>query len=235
LNLWKDIKNLPPSAPNMLYAVIETPRGSKNRYVYDTSSETFGFRVVSYSSSNYPADCGIIPQTLGNDGNPLNIMVLIDQHTFSGCVIKIKPIGILKMKNRNRRGFTFIEIMVVVVILAILAGLVIPRFLGRAEQARSTKTVVQIRELMSALDLYHLDNSFYPTTEQGLEALVEKPSSEPLPRAWKKYMDKIPKDAWGKDYIYICPGAHAAFDLKSLGPDGEESEDDIDSWDLPEN
>ena len=102
MNLWKDIKNLPPSAPNMLYAVIETPRGSKNRYVYETSSETFVFRVVSYSPYYYPADYGIIPQTLGNDGNPLNIMVLIDQPTFSGCVIKINPIGILKMKNRNK-------------------------------------------------------------------------------------------------------------------------------------
>jgi len=139
------------------------------------------------------------------------------------------------MRRRDKLGFTFIEIMVVVVILGILAGLVIPKFLGRAEEARKTKTVVQIRELMSALDLYRLDNSSYPTTEQGLKALVEKPTGEPAPRNWKQYLDRLPKDAWGKDYIYICPGVHGAFDLKSLGPDGEESEDDVDSWNLPES
>jgi len=139
------------------------------------------------------------------------------------------------MSRKLNRGFTFIEIMVVVVILAILAGLVIPRFLGRAEEARRTKTVVQIRELMSALDLYKLDNSIYPSTEQGLKALVDKPTGDPAPRNWKKYMDRLPKDAWGKDYLYICPGVHGAYDLKSLGADGEESDDDIDSWNLPES
>ncbi|MCL5036408.1 MAG: type II secretion system major pseudopilin GspG [Chloroflexi bacterium] len=137
------------------------------------------------------------------------------------------------MRTRQR-GFTFIEIMVVVVILGILAGLVIPRLIGRAEEARKTKAAVQIRELVNALELYRLDNSTYPTTEQGLKALVEKPTTEPEPNKWKQYMDRIPKDPWGKDYTYICPGTHGSFDIYSLGADGEESEDDVQSWALPD-
>ncbi|MCD6309520.1 MAG: type II secretion system major pseudopilin GspG [Candidatus Eremiobacteraeota bacterium] len=134
----------------------------------------------------------------------------------------------------GQRGFTFIEIMVVVVILGILAGLVIPRLIGRAEEARVTKAAVQIREIINALELYRLDNSIYPSTEQGLKALVEEPTTEPEPKKWKQYMDRIPDDPWGNDYIYICPGNHGPFDLYSLGADGEESDDDIQSWNLPD-
>ena len=154
-------------------------------------------------------------------------------------------------KKRPNKGFTFLEIMVVVLILGILAGLIIPRFVGRAEDARKTKAAVQIRELMKALELYKLDNSLYPSTEQGLEALVEKPTGEPEPKKWKQYLDKVPLDPWKNKYIYICPGAdhrkvkddsdefdsnlqYTRFDLMSLGPDGIESEDDIKSWDMPE-
>lgn len=148
------------------------------------------------------------------------------------------------------RGFTFIEIMVVVVILAILAGLIIPRFVGRAEEARKTKAVVQMREIMKALELYKLDNGKYPTTEQGLIALVEEPTSEPLPKKWKQYLDKVPLDPWKNEYIYLCPGAnhgekidkeekegkYGYFDLLCIGPDGvEDTEDDIKSWDMPED
>ncbi len=138
-------------------------------------------------------------------------------------------------RTRMNRGFTLIEIIIVVTILAILAGLIIPRYVGRVEEARKVKAVTQIREIMKALELYRLDNGKYPSTEQGLQALVEQPASEPQPLKWRQYMDKIPKDAWGNDYIYMCPGTHGAFEIISLGPDGKEGEDDIMSWDLPED
>ncbi len=153
-------------------------------------------------------------------------------------------------RNFVARGFTFLELMVVVAILAILAGLIIPNFVGRAEDAKKTQAVVQIRELMKALELYRLDNGSYPSTEQGLNALVEKPDGEPEPIKWKKYLEKIPVDPWKHEYIYICPGVdhnpsddydedeelnpYLRFDLSSFGPDGVESEDDINSWNLPE-
>jgi general secretion pathway protein G len=135
------------------------------------------------------------------------------------------------------RGFTFIEVMVVVAILALLAILVIPRLTGRVDEAKITKTVVQIREIMQALELYRLDNGRYPTTEQGLEALVEEPRVPPQPKKWKQYMDKLPKDSWGNNFIYVCPSIDRKryFDLYSIGPDAQENtQDDIKSWDLPE-
>lgn len=155
------------------------------------------------------------------------------------------------IKNKRKiYGFTFIEIMVVVLILAILAGLIIPRFVGRAEEARRTKAVLQIKEIMKALELYRLDNSSYPSTEQGLEALVIRPTGEPEPVKWKQYIDKVPLDPWKRPFVYVCPGQdhnpaanleneeieqlYTRFDLSSLGPDGVESADDIKSWDLPE-
>lgn len=152
------------------------------------------------------------------------------------------------MKRSRIRGFTFLEIMVVVAILAILAGLIIPRFVGRAEEARKTKAVVQMRELMKALELYKLDNGRYPTTEQGLLALVEEPTSEPKPKKWRQYLDKIPLDPWKNSFVYLCPGSdhgekfdkekmegkYGYFDLICYGPDGVESEDDVLSWKMPE-
>lgn len=154
------------------------------------------------------------------------------------------------MRIRTSYGFTFLEIMVVVAILAILAGLTIPRFVGQAEEARKTKAVVQMKEIMKTLELYRLDNGQYPTTEQGLQALVEKPTGEPAPRKWRVYMDKVPVDPWKNEYIYICPGQnhttltdseleemdgrYGRFDLMSYGPDGVESDDDLVSWDLPD-
>ncbi|MHC9541735.1 MAG: type II secretion system major pseudopilin GspG [Vulcanimicrobiota bacterium] len=156
------------------------------------------------------------------------------------------------MKHRKMRGFTFLEIMVVVAILAILAGLIIPRFVGRAEEARKTKGILQMKEIMKSLELYKLDNGKYPTTEQGLLALVEQPTSEPVPKKWKQYMDKVPLDPWKNNFIYICPGAdhgrktdtdrektegkYGYFDLICTGPDGvQDSEDDMKSWDMPED
>jgi len=156
------------------------------------------------------------------------------------------------MRHTRMRGFTFLEIMVVVAILAILAGLIIPRFVGRAEEARKTKAVVQMKEIMKALELYKLDNGRYPSTEQGLLALVEEPTSEPRPKKWKQYMDKLPVDPWKNSFIYLCPGAdhgrktdadreknegkYGYYDLVCTGLDGvQDSEDDIKSWDMPED
>lgn len=138
----------------------------------------------------------------------------------------------------NNRGFTLIELMVVIVILGILAGLIIPRIMGRPEEARRMKGRIQIESIETALKLYRLDNGEYPSTEQGLEALVESPTVGQLPKAWRKggYLEKgkVPKDPWGNDYIYLCPGLHDDFDLMSYGtdgePGGEDNNADINSW-----
>ena len=137
-------------------------------------------------------------------------------------------------------GFTLIELMVVIVILGILAGLIIPRIMGRPEEARQMKAQVQIESIETALRLYKLDNGSYPTTEQGLQALVEAPTVGELPRAWREggYLEKgkVPKDPWGNEYIYLSPGLHGEYDLSSYGADGQPGGDDknkdINSWDL---
>ncbi|MDG3547309.1 inorganic diphosphatase [Methanobacterium formicicum] len=103
MNLWNDIKNQPPYAPKVVYAVIETPKSSMNRYKYKTPKETFCLDRVLYSPFHYPADYGIIPQALGDNGNPMNIMVLIDQPTFSSCLIKTRPIGVIKMRDDDEK------------------------------------------------------------------------------------------------------------------------------------
>lgn len=135
--------------------------------------------------------------------------------------------------TRDQRGFTLIELMVVVVILSILAAVVIPRVMDRPEQARISATKNNIRAIMSALDLYKLDNYDYPTTDQGLEALVAHPDLEPLPGNWNRYMNKIPLDPWGNEFRYLQPGARADVDVFSPGPNGRSGDgDDIGSWDL---
>jgi len=140
----------------------------------------------------------------------------------------------------GQAGFTLIELMVVMVILGILATLVVPRFMDRPEEARRTKAAIDIRALEQALKLYKLDNGSYPTTEQGLQALVEPPTVGHLARKWRPggYLDKkkVPLDPWGHEYVYISPGLHGDFDLMSYGPDGEaggEGEDaDINNWEI---
>ena len=141
-------------------------------------------------------------------------------------------------KKHTERGFTLIELMVVIVILGILAGLIIPRIMGRPDEARRAKARIQMEAIETSLKLYKLDNGNYPTTDQGLQALVEAPTIGTLPKNWRQggYLEriKVPKDPWDNDYVYLCPGVHGEFDLSSYGadgqPGGEDKNKDINSW-----
>ncbi|MEX2977485.1 type II secretion system major pseudopilin GspG [Serratia fonticola] len=137
------------------------------------------------------------------------------------------------MRQQRQRGFTLLEIMVVIVILGILASLVVPNLMGNKEKADHQKVVSDIVALESALDMYKLDNSRYPTTEQGLQALVTKPSAQPEPRSYPHggYIRRLPQDPWGADYQLLSPGQHGQLDVFSYGPDGiPDTEDDIGNW-----
>ncbi|MGF1715156.1 type II secretion system major pseudopilin GspG [Photobacterium chitinilyticum] len=140
--------------------------------------------------------------------------------------------------QRKQRGFTLLEVMVVIVILGVLASLVVPNLLGNKEKADQQKVVTDISALEQALDMYKLDNSVYPNTDQGLEALVSKPSSSPEPRNYRNggYIKRLPKDPWGNEYNYVMPGEHGAVDIFSLGADGqdggEEVNTDIGNWNM---
>ena len=146
----------------------------------------------------------------------------------------------MSRKRLNVHGFTLIELMVVIVILGILAGLIIPRIMGRPEEARRMKARVQMESVETALRLYKLDNGIYPSTEQGLQALIEAPTVGELPRKWRKggYLEKgnVPKDPWGHEYVYLSPGLHDDFDLVSYGadgqPGGEDQNKDVNSWEI---
>jgi general secretion pathway protein G len=146
----------------------------------------------------------------------------------------------MKYGSMNQRGFTLIELMVVIVILGILAGLIIPRIMGRPEEARRMKARVQIESIETALKLYKLDNGSYPSTEQGLQALVEAPTVGQLPKAWRDggYLEKgkVPKDPWDNEFIYLSPGVNSDFDLISYAadgePGGEDINKDINNWEL---
>ena len=138
---------------------------------------------------------------------------------------------------RKEGGFTLIELMVVIIILGVLATIIVPRFLGREEEARRVAAVVQISSFKGALSMFRLDNGFFPTTAQGLEALVRMPTTEPLPKRWRRYLDRVPLDPWGNPYIYVSPGIHSpGFDIISFGRDGrkggEGDDADINSWEL---
>ncbi len=136
--------------------------------------------------------------------------------------------------KHRARGFTLIEVMVVVVILGIMAAILVPRIMDRPEQAQIIKAKQDIRVIESQLNLYRLDNFNYPTTDQGLEALVEKPTHGAEPRNYKQggYLDRLPVDPWGIPYQYLSPGTHSSIDIYSLGPDGVPSDDDIGNWNL---
>jgi len=144
----------------------------------------------------------------------------------------------LRHKHRAAGGFTLIEIMVVVVILGILAAVIVPQLSGQTEKARQAKAKQDIRALESALEMYKLDNFYYPSTQQGLEALVQKPEGDPPAKNWKQggYVKQLSKDPWGNQYQYVNPGAHGEFDLYTLGadgkPGGEGGDADIGNWNL---
>jgi general secretion pathway protein G len=138
--------------------------------------------------------------------------------------------------TRSARGFTLLEIMVVMFVLGLLATLVAPKILGRAEDARRTKAIADMKGIEQALNLYRLDSGGYPTTEQGLDALVHKPDRPPVPRAWNPngYLERLPSDPWGHPYVYVSDGGR--FTLRSYGADGAEGGDgkfaDLDSKDF---
>ena len=140
----------------------------------------------------------------------------------------------ISKKNRVQRGFTLIELMVVLVIIGVLAALVVPNVLDRADDARSTAARTDVGNLMQALKLYRLDNQRYPTAEQGLQALIAKPTTGPQPLNWKPYLEKLPSAPWGRASQYINPGVRGEIDVMSFGADGQsggEGKDaDIGSW-----
>ncbi len=137
----------------------------------------------------------------------------------------------------GRAGFTLLELMVVIVILGLLAALVVPKLIGQSEKAKQTATRVQIRSIEQALQLFKLDNGFYPSTEQGLAALVRAPEVGRIPKNYRQggYIERIPNDPWGNAYVYLSPGAHGDYDISSYGADGTPGGDgenaDINSWD----
>ncbi|MEJ2182152.1 MAG: type II secretion system major pseudopilin GspG [Nitrospirota bacterium] len=146
-------------------------------------------------------------------------------------------------KTKRRRaegGFTLIELIVVLVILSLLAAVVAPKMLSRAEDAKVTDAKVQMRNLETALKLFKLDNGFYPTTEQGLEALVEKPSTGRIPKNYREegYLEKsrVPLDPWGNPFIYVSPGQNDDYEIVSMGADGQEGGEghdaDLQSWNV---
>jgi general secretion pathway protein G len=140
------------------------------------------------------------------------------------------------MQMRRVVGFTLVEVMVVVVIIGVLAALIVPRVLGRSDEARATAAKHDIAAIMQSLKLYRLDNGRYPTSDQGLQALVTKPERPPLPANWKPYLDKLPKDPWGSPYQYLNPGVHGEIDVFSLGAEGQAgaaaADSVIGSWQL---
>ena len=138
--------------------------------------------------------------------------------------------------HRRSTGFTLIEVMIVIVILGILASLIVPKIMGRPDEARIVAARQDISTIMQALKLYRLDNRRYPSQDQGLVALVKRPEIEPLPDNWKSYLEKLPQDPWDNPYQYLNPGLHGEIDIFSFGADGKPGGDGIDadigSWQL---
>jgi general secretion pathway protein G len=137
-------------------------------------------------------------------------------------------------RGQRQRGFTLIELMVVLVIMGVLAALIVPNIIGRTDEARVTAAKTDIATIMQALKLYKLDNGMYPTQQQGLQALVVKPTTPPIPANWKPYLEKLPTDPWGHPYQYLNPGVKGPVDVFSYGadgkPGGEGANADIGSW-----
>jgi general secretion pathway protein G len=161
-------------------------------------------------------------------------MKIENPNSFSDVQILNTSQAPLVNKARKQRGFTLIELMVVLAIIGILAALVVPSVLGRADDARVTAARTDVGNLAQALKLYKLDNQRFPTAEQGLQALVARPTAEPVPNNWKSYLDKLPADPWGRPYQYLNPGLKGEVDVMSWGADGQSGGEgvnaDIGSW-----
>ena len=136
---------------------------------------------------------------------------------------------------KTQRAFTLIEVLVVVLILGVLAALVIPRVMDRPDEAKRVAAKSDVNSIVQALKMYKLDNGFYPSTDQGVQALVARPTTNPVPPNWKQYLDRLPKDPWQSEYQYLSPGTHGEIDVFSLGADtargGEGNNADIGNWD----
>ncbi|WP_338557733.1 type II secretion system major pseudopilin GspG [Erwinia sp. E_sp_B04_7] len=142
----------------------------------------------------------------------------------------------MQQRKQNQRGFTLLEIMIVVVILGVLASLMLPSLMGNKDKADRQKALSDIVTLENALEMYRLDNNIYPSTAQGLKALVKKPEIAPIPRNYRDdgYVRRLPKDPWGNPYQLKSPGQHGTLDIYSFGPGGVEGEDNIANWQLDE-
>ncbi len=141
-----------------------------------------------------------------------------------------------RLNRRLARGFTLIELMVVIVILGVLGTLVVPRLMSKPDEARVTAAKTNLSSIMQALDMYRLDNQRYPTAEQGLAALAVRPTAAPVPNNWKQYLKEAPVDPWGRPYVFLNPGIKAEIDVMSYGADGQQGGEgfnaDIGSWSL---
>ena len=140
----------------------------------------------------------------------------------------------ISLRRHTQNGFTLIELMVVLLIIGVLAALIVPNVLDRANDAKTMAAKTDVRNVLQALKLYRLDNGRYPTNEQGLAALVSQPTADPIPVNWRKNVDQLPNDPWGKPYMYLNPGIHGEVDVMSLGADGQAGGEgknaDIGSW-----
>ena len=147
---------------------------------------------------------------------------------------RLRPLLAHTASLARQKAFTLIELMVVLVIIGVLAALIVPNVLDRADDARATAAKTDVNNLMQALKLYKLDNQRFPTAEQGLQALVAKPANGPVPGNWKPYLDKLPNDPWGRAYLYLNPGVKGEIDVLSFGADGQTGGEgknaDIGSW-----
>jgi len=141
----------------------------------------------------------------------------------------------MKKNTRTQQGFTLLEVMIVLVIIGIIAGMIVPNLMGSQDTAREQKAAIDISSLETALGMYRSQNYNYPSTEQGLEALITETDVEPLPRRFPEggYLKRLPKDQWGNDYQLLHPGEHGKMDVFTMGPDGEQgTDDDIGNWNL---
>lgn len=144
----------------------------------------------------------------------------------------------MKKRTLKQKGFTLLEVMVVIVILGVLAGMVVPNLMGSVEEANIEAAKIEIKAIEGAMKRYKLKNNFYPTTEQGLEALVRQTDIEPIPRSFPQdgYLQEVPRDPWDNEYILVSPGDNGVFDIYSMGPDMQaETDDDIGNWTVNED